>query len=46
MGGDIGVDSAPDDGARFWFTLPRTPPGGADSDVGTGDVTPASAGIG
>jgi signal transduction histidine kinase len=24
-GGEIGVDVAPAKGARFWFTLPRTP---------------------
>jgi signal transduction histidine kinase/DNA-binding response OmpR family regulator len=26
MGGDIGVDSAPDRGATFWFTVSVTPP--------------------
>ncbi len=25
MGGDIGADSDPDTGSRFWFTLPLTP---------------------
>ncbi|MGH2929049.1 MAG: ATP-binding protein, partial [Solirubrobacteraceae bacterium] len=39
MGGEIGCDSAPGEGARFWFTLPHEPGTGPESKPGGADLT-------
>jgi len=39
MGGQIGVDSEPERGSRFWFTVPLSPESAAIAD--RGDVAPA-----
>jgi PAS domain S-box-containing protein len=38
-GGAIGVDSAPDRGSRFWFTLPANRPPGSDPVMGRRTAT-------
>ncbi|MGH2915297.1 MAG: response regulator [Solirubrobacteraceae bacterium] len=39
MGGEVGCDSEPGRGSRFWFTLPYEPSDGIGSELGDADLT-------